>query len=71
LDAIFACIFREFAQIFIDFVQISSHFADIQELYPDFHHIKTFGGALALPPPTPLYIGKQTVTARNKSTNLN
>jgi len=71
LDAIFARIFRAFAQIFTDFVQISADFADFQEFCPDFHHIKTFGGALASPPPYTTDIGKQTVIARSKSINLN
>jgi len=61
LDAIFAHIFREFLQIFRDFAKVFTDFAqtfrgfsDFQEFCPDFHLIKTFGGALTPPAPTPL-----------------
>jgi len=67
----FAQIFWGFVKVFIDFAQISADFADFQGFCPDFHHIKIFGGALALPPPYGTDIGKQTVIARSKSINLN
>jgi len=70
----FCHIFREFAQIFRGFPrlsQISADFSDFQEFCPDFHHIKTFGGALAPPSAYTTDIGKQTVIASRKSINLN
>jgi len=62
---VFAQIFRGFAKVFTEFAQISADFADFQEFCPDFYHIKTFGGALAIPPPYTTDIGKQTVIARS------
>jgi len=44
LGAIFAQIFREFVKEF---------FPDFVEFWPDFHQIKTFGGAVAAPAPSP------------------
>ena len=74
LDAIFA-VFSEclprFSGVLPRFSQISADFADFQEFCPDFHHIKTCGGALASPPPYTTDIAKQTVVARSKSINLN
>ena len=67
----FAQSFRGFAKVFTDFAQISADFADFQEFCPDFHHIKTFEGALAPSPPYTTDISKSTVIARSKSVNLN
>jgi len=67
----FAQSFRGFAKVFTDFAQISADFADFQEFCPNFHHIKTFGGALAPSPPFTTDISKPTVIARSKSVNLN
>jgi len=67
----FAQSFWGFAKVFTDFAQISADFADFQEFCPDFHHIKTIGGALAPSPPYTTDISKSTVIARSKSVNLN
>jgi len=37
-----------------------------QRFFPDFHQIKTFGGALALPPPTPVSVVAYPLHLQNK-----
>jgi len=54
----FLLIFSGFSQIFRDFVKV---FRDFAQISTDFHQIKTFGGAPAPPPPTPVVQHKITV----------
>jgi len=49
--SVFFC--KWWAPFFLDFQGICP---DLQRFFPDFQQIKTFGGALSTPPPTPLHI---------------